>query len=115
VCPDLADATAATLWNRNTEYRVRHPARGGDQCTIFRLTAAGTRALNEERETRGGGQSRRHLLPVARCRWMGQAYLLHQNPAARGRGSVPPAKGDPIALEEPAFELIRRLCLDADR
>ncbi|MBK6674613.1 MAG: hypothetical protein IPG49_14525 [Proteobacteria bacterium] len=25
----LADATAATLWNRNTEYRVRHPARAG--------------------------------------------------------------------------------------
>ena len=107
----LADATAATLWNRNTEYRVRHPARGGDQCTIFRLTEAGTRALNEERETRGGGKCgatfARRTLPLD-----GQAYLLHRTLLSAAEGGA--AKGDPIALEEPAFELIRRLCLDAD-
>jgi AraC family transcriptional regulator len=110
--PSLADSTTVTLWNRNTEYRVRHPIRGGDQCTIFRLTDAGVRALNEERELRGGTQCivtfSRRALPLD-----GGAYLLHRTllRAAR-RGD---AKDDPIALEEPAFELIRRLCLDADR
>lgn len=109
--PLLADSTAATLWNRNTEYRVRHPVRGGDQCTIFRLTDAGTRALNEEREARGSRKCdatfARRALPLD-----GAAYLLHRTLLRAAQGGA--AKDDPIALEEPAFELIRRLCLDAD-
>jgi AraC family transcriptional regulator len=110
--PSLADGTTATLWNRNTEYRVRHPARGGDQCTIFRLTAAGTRALNEERELRGGTHRgatfSRRALPLD-----GAAYLLHRTLLRAARDGA--ARHDPVALEEPAFELIRRLCLDSDR
>lgn len=110
--PSLADGTTATLWNRNTEYRVRHPVRGGDQCTIFRLTAAGTRALNEQRELRAGGHRvatfSRRSLPLD-----GAAYLLHRALLRAARRGA--ANHDPIALEEPAFELIRRLCLDADR
>jgi len=109
--PSIADATTATLWNRNTEYRIRHPVRGGDQCTIFRLTAAGTRALNDEREWRGSGHRAatfaRRALPLD-----GATYLLHRTLLRAAQCGA--AKDDPIALEEPAFELIRRLCLDAD-
>jgi AraC-like DNA-binding protein len=99
----LADPVSATLWNRGA-YRVRHPVGGGDECTVFRLTAGGTRAL---RELAPSGGTRRPLRTFAnRSRPIdGRGYLLHRRAlanAARANGAA-----DPLAVEEPGLAFLR--------
>jgi AraC family transcriptional regulator len=107
--PRLADPVTATLWNRGA-YRVRHPVGGGDQCTVFRLTATGTRALRELAPSCG---SRLLLQTFAhRTRPLdGQGYLLHRRAlanAARSGGAA-----DPLAVEEPGLAFLRLLSVGA--
>jgi AraC-like DNA-binding protein len=100
----VADPTTVVLWNSGS-YRVRHPVGGGDECTIFRLTAAGRRALCAE-------PARRGRLPAAtfadRARPVdGPAYLLHRRSLARaerGHGG-----DDPLAVEEPGIAFLRQV------
>jgi AraC family transcriptional regulator len=99
----LADPGTATLWNRGA-YRVRHPVGGGDQCTVFRLTASGTRALRELALSRGARLPLRTF--AHRTQPLdGQEYLLHRRAlanAARTDGAA-----DPLAVEEPGLAFLR--------
>ena len=101
----LADALTATLWNRGA-YRVRHPVGGGDECTVFRLTAAGTRAFRElprsgvtrdPAPTFAGGSR-----PID-----GRAYLLHRHALAAARTLR--GASDPLGVEEPALGFLHRI------
>jgi len=101
----LADALTATLWNRGA-YRVRHPIGGGDECTVFRLTEEGTRALRElprpglprgRAQTFAGGSR-----PID-----GRAYLLHRHALAAARAC--PGASDPLGVEEPALGFLHRV------
>lgn len=99
----LADPVTATLWNRGA-YRVRHPVGGGDQCTVFRLTASGTRALRELVPAIGTRRPRptfaTRASPVD-----GRHYLLHRR--ALASASRAHAAADPLAVEEPAMAFLR--------
>ena len=96
---ELAEAGTVTWWARNESYRVRHPVPGGDQCTVVRLTAAGTAALTPGEHRRPGRPVRR-TLPVDGRTWLAHRVLLAR--AAR-------EGGDPLGLEEPTFALVRRV------
>ena len=101
----LADPVTATLWNRGA-YRVRHPVGGGDQCTVFRLTAAAARALRELEPSRGTSPPRRTFAHRSRP-IDGRGYLLHR----RALANAHPANGaaDPLAVEEPGLAFLRRV------
>lgn len=104
--PSLADPGTTTFWNRETPFRVRHPIGGHDDCTVFRLTAAGSRALQELSADPGRGQ--RHQTFAHRTRPLdGSSYLLHRRVLERAR-AVGNA-GQPLAIEEPALALLRQL------
>jgi len=101
----LADAGMVTCWNRDTGYRVRHPVAGGDRCTVFRLTRAGSRAL-QNRLPGSGPRDSKPFLPRLRP-LDGPEYLLHRCLLERARaGQGGPC---PVSVEEPALELLRRL------
>jgi AraC-like DNA-binding protein len=92
-----------TFWNRGAHYRVRHPVPGGDQCTVFRLTALGEQALREQspsRKLRDSGPTfanrSRHI--------DGQTYLLHRRALEQARHARSAA--DPLAIEEPALAFL---------
>jgi AraC family transcriptional regulator len=87
-----ADPATATFWKGNAPYRVRHPIGGGDHCTLFRLTAAGSQVV------RGRARSR----PLD-----GRGYLLHRRALERARQHA-----DPLSIEEPALAFLR-LVVDA--
>lgn len=91
----IADPLTAVLWNRHTEYRVRHPVPGGDQCTVFRLTERGTHEL-------GGG---RRTFGRLGTRLEGAAYLEHRRLLLRSAHS----SLDSLAIEEAALEFVRGL------
>jgi AraC-like DNA-binding protein len=100
----LADPVTATFWNRDAHYRVRHPIAGGDHCTVFRLTASGTRALREIQSARGAHRPRPTFTHRARP-LDGRSYLLHRRAlehARQARGTA-----DPLAVEEPALDFLR--------
>jgi AraC-like DNA-binding protein len=102
----LADPVTALFWNRNGSYRVRHPVAGGDRCTVFRLTSAGTGALRLMSASAGGRESRRTF--DSRTRGIdGQSYLLHRRALERARQVQ--AGADPLAIEEPALAFLRRM------
>jgi len=99
----LADPMHVTLWNRNSHYRVRHPVPGGDECTVFRLTALGEQALREgspSRNAPGSGPTfTDRLRPID-----GRSYLLHRRVLERARQAHSAA--DPMAVEEPALAFL---------
>ncbi|HEX6088524.1 MAG TPA: AraC family transcriptional regulator [Gemmatimonadales bacterium] len=100
----VADPTTVVLWNRGG-YRVRHPVGGGDECTIFRLTAGGRRTLRAGRAARGRRPARTfadRARPVD-----GPAYLLHRRAFARAECRY--GGDDPLAVEEPAVEFLRQV------
>ncbi len=104
--PSLADPGTATFWNRDTPFRVRHPIGGHDACTVFRLTPAGSLALGELSPAQGRGP--RHQTFAQRTRPIdGSSYLLHRLVLERARAAGPAAQ--PLAIEEPALALLRRL------
>jgi AraC-like DNA-binding protein len=99
----FADPVTATLWNRGA-YRVRHPVGGRDECTVFRLTAAGTRALHELAPSGAGRLPLRTF--ASRSRPIdGQGYLLHRRALANAQRADGAA--DPLAVEEPALAFLR--------
>lgn len=104
----FADPVTAMLWNRGA-YRVRHPIGGGDECTVFRLTAPGTRGL---RELAPSGGTRLPLRTFAsRSRPIdGQGYILHRRALANARAN---GAADPLAVEEPGLAFLRRLAAGA--
>ena len=96
-----ADPVTVALWNRGP-YRVRHPVGGRDECTVFRLTAAGTGALGEAVPSRGcRGQRGTFIRPTRLLD--GRAYLLHRRALSAAALGSP----DPVAVEEPALEFLR--------
>ena len=100
-----ADPVTVTLWNRGA-YRVRHPVRGGDQCTAFRLTRAGTAALRALAPARGRRGPRRTF--TAPCRPLdGRSYLAHRRALA--------SAGDALAAEEAGLAFLRRVAADVLR
>ncbi len=102
----LADPGAATFWNGHASYRVRHPAGGGDHCTVFRLTVLGTQALRELSESPRACQ-KGHTFAHRTRPIDGQSYLLHRRvlESARQAGNAV----CPLSIEEPALALLRRL------
>jgi AraC family transcriptional regulator len=44
---NLADPLHVMLWNGQSEFKVRHPIGGNDDCTVIRLTAEGSAALRD--------------------------------------------------------------------
>ncbi len=103
--PRRADPMTATFWNRGAPYRVRHPVGGGDQCTLFRLTPAGTQLLHEA--TRAPASAARGTFGRRTSPLDGPGYLLHRRALAAARGPNGPA--DSMAIEEPALDLLQRL------
>lgn len=102
----LADPVTATFWDRESSYQIRHPVDGGDQCTLFRLTTAGTEALRAMSPTAGRGDSRSTF--ASRTRPIdGLSYLLHRRVLERARQDGSAA--DPMGIEEPALNFIRRM------
>jgi len=94
-----ADALTVTLWNRGA-FRVRHPVRGGDRCTAFRLTPAGTAALRGL--ARAPGRRRRRGTFAAPFRPLdGRSYLAHRSALA--------SAGDVLAVEEAGLAFLRRI------
>jgi AraC family transcriptional regulator len=94
-----ADPVTVTLWNGGA-YRVRHPVRGGDRCTAFRLTRAGTAALRASAPVRGRRHARRTF--TAPCLPLdGQGYLAHRRALA--------SAGDALAVEEAGLAFLRRI------
>jgi AraC family transcriptional regulator len=99
----LADPMHVTFWNRDAHYRVRHPVPGGDDCTVFRLTALGEQALREWSPSRSAPDSgptfvnRSHPID-------GRSYLLHRRVLERARRAHSAA--DPMAVEEPALAFL---------
>lgn len=100
--PSLADPGTTTFWNRETPFRVRHPIGGRDDCTVFRLTAAGSLALRELSAPRGHQTFANRTRPID-----GSTYLLHRRVLERARALG--AAGQPLAIEEPALALLGRL------
>ena len=94
-----ADPVTVTLWNRGA-FRVRHPAGGGDQCTAFRLTEAGTRALRELAPPRVRQRARRTFAMPSHP-LDGRAYLLHRRAVAGAR--------DALAVEEAGLGFLRMI------
>jgi AraC-like DNA-binding protein len=91
------------FWNRGAHYRVRHPVPGGDECTVFRLTALGEQALRELSPSRNAPESGPTF--VSRSRLIdGQAYLLHRRAFERARRAH--SEADPMAVEEPALAFL---------
>jgi AraC-like DNA-binding protein len=110
--PALADPGTTTFWNRETAFRVRHPIGGHDDCTVFRLNPAGSRALRELSPAPGRRQGHRTF--AHRTRPIdGSSYLLHRRVLDRARavGGV----GQPLAIEEPALALLRHLVSPDDQ
>ena len=99
----LADPMNVTFWNRDAHYRVRHPVPGGDDCTVFRLTALGGQALRERSPSRNAPESGPTF--VNRSRLIdGPSYLLHRRALERARQANSAA--DPMAVEEPALAFL---------
>ena len=98
-----ADPLIVTLWNRGP-YRVRHPIRGGDRCTTFRLTAAGTAALRALSPA-GARRRSRHTFTTPFHALDGPSYLAHHRALA--------SAGDPLAVEEAGLAFLRRIATDA--
>jgi AraC family transcriptional regulator len=96
----LADPLSVTFWNRNVHFRVRHPVPGGDDCTVFRLTALGRQALREWAPSwnvpESGPTFPRRSQPID-----GRTYLLHRRVLEGARGTA-----DPMAVEEPALAFL---------
>lgn len=106
----LADPVSVTLWNRGA-YRVRHPVGGRDECTVFRLTAAGASALLEAAPARGRRES--HGVFTRPSRPLdGRAYYLHRRALACATRAS--AAADPLAVEEPALGFLRIVAGKAD-
>lgn len=99
-----ADPVTALFWNSNGAYRVRHPVTGGDRCTVFRLTPAGSLALRELSPIRGRREAS-GTFPTRPQPLDGPAYLLHRRALQRARRDQGAA--DPLAIEEPALEFLR--------
>ena len=97
-----ADPVTVTLWNRGA-YRVRHPVRGGDRCTAFRLTRAGTAALRAGAPVRGRHRSRSTFTAPFRP-LDGRSYLAHRRALA--------SAGDALAVEEAGLAFLRRIAAD---
>lgn len=94
------DPTAVTFWPRETPYRVRHPIGGRDQCTVFRLTAAGRDALVNAGGTIPGGDARE-----TRSRAIdGPTHFLHRRALDAAR-----SPGDPLAIEEAGTMFLQRI------
>ena len=111
--PQLADPTVATMWNRHAEYRVRHPARGGDRCTIFRLSEAGSRALREACAAQSGGGQYAKTFARRAVPLDARAYLHHRRVLEAASAGAAGAMATTLALEESAFDLIGALCATA--
>ena len=106
----LADPMNVTFWNRDAHYRVRHPVPGGDDCTVFRLTALGEQALRERSTSRKARESGPTF--VNRSRLIdGQSYLLHRCALERARKSRSAA--DPLAVEEPALTFLELVATES--
>jgi AraC family transcriptional regulator len=105
----LADPLTAMLWNGERGYRVRHPIGGGDQCTVFRLTARGAElfrahpARAESRTANGTFVNRSRSID-------GRSYMAHRRTLTHARRLH--ASADPLAIEEPALEFLRRMTDD---
>jgi AraC-like DNA-binding protein len=101
----LADPLTATLWRRDTSYRVRHPVAGGDRCTVFRLTPQGSRTLWELFPGRRQRAARSRPLD-------GRGYLLHRRALERARRGRGPAGA--LGLEEAALAVLHQVVSDGD-
>jgi AraC-like DNA-binding protein len=99
----LADPTHVTFWNRGAHYRVRHPLAGGDDCTVFRLTPEGSRALRERAAPRALPESA-PVFPGRSRPLDGRSYFLHRRAFERAREAAGAA--DPMAVEEPALAFV---------
>jgi AraC-like DNA-binding protein len=101
--PQVVDATTVTFWAAHSYYRVSHPVAGGDDCTVFRLSDAGSAALRERHRGRRCGAFARHAQPLD-----GRGYLLHRIAFERARQGL-----DALSIEEPVFALLDALVPDA--
>ena len=97
-----ADPVTVTLWNSGP-FRVRHPVPGGDRCTAFRLTAAGSAELRELSPVRAPRRSR-HTFTTPSRPLDGRSYLAHRRALA--------SAGDPLAVEEAGLAFLRRIATD---
>lgn len=96
----LSDPLTATLWRRDTPYRVHHPVAGGDRCTVFRLTPLGSRTLWEFSPGRHRWAARTRPLD-------GRGYLLHRRAlerARRGHGAA-----GALGIEETALAVLHQV------
>jgi len=93
----VLDPNRAVLFRRGDAYRVRHPLRGGDRCTVLTLRDRAARELFGE-----PGSSSRRVLEVDP-----RHFLLHHVVLASSRSRL-----DPLLIEETslalAFALARR-------
>jgi AraC family transcriptional regulator len=101
----LADPLTATLWRRESNYRVRHPVAGGDRCTVFRLTPLGSRLLWELFPGRPTWAARTRPLD-------GRGYLLHRRALERARQARGAAGA--LGIEEPTLAVLHLVVSGAD-
>jgi AraC family transcriptional regulator len=92
----LIDPLTVVQWQRDTDYRVRHPVAGGDRCTVVRLSREAAELLGEN----GSPGLRARSLDAAGSLQLRRLLILLS--AAGG--------ADPLAVEESVLELLRHVC-----
>jgi AraC-like DNA-binding protein len=106
----LADPGSALFFHRAESYRVRHPVRGGDGGTVFRLAAGAVAELLVPHAPSAADRPNPRL-PVPRIPLEGRAWVLHR--LAR-RAALDPAV-PPLEVEERAVAFLRAVVAEAAR
>lgn len=97
----IGDPLQAMLWNGNSEFRVRHPIGGADDCTVLRLTPAGANALRALGND-ADAQASKPLFALACQTLSTRSFGLHWRLLNWARQPVP----DRFAIEQSALDLL---------
>jgi len=106
----LADPGSALFFHRGEAYRVRHPVRGGDGGTVFRLAPGASAELLEPHAPAAADRPAGRF-PVLRVPLEGRAWILHR--LARRAALDPSAPA--LEVEERAIAFLRAVTAEAAR
>ena len=95
--PSFAHEGVLTLAAPGEEHRIRHPAPGGDACTVFRASEDTMREILAERDP-GAADAMRPLVPPTQVPLGGRETLLHRLAFAAARRGTEPVETEESAL-----------------
>jgi len=96
---DFLAPGAASFWNLGESYSLSHPVKGGDHCTVFRLSEQTMRAMLAGSAAQDAESPR---FSTRAQRLGGKAYLLHRRALQAARADLP----DELEVEESMLEFL---------